>query len=337
MDNQINAEVDTRFSREVKKIRAEYMERRDKTNLGNYLDMEHECGQKQKAAVVYWLDNGTGQGQTVRLFDIPGTLSGDILRLRANLPQRSDHYEIDGDEIHPLDAGLPLPEPDEDDSEDTDDLLASLPLVEVDRERHFVKKGKYRSEIVNLLKCQYGSCPGPPTTSKHIVQLLGKSAKGELVFDKFFPRQTVLTRFSDLATFKRWLLHLVDALESLHSANIVHRDLRVENFVFSRDGERLVVADLEEHWGQRGAPEIAKDGPPGRAGWTTMSDVYQIAQCIRCMVLGDVPRTSQYPVPIPKPLDAIADACSRTVPELRPTVPQLRRMLEAIDPVADAE
>jgi len=58
---------------------------------------------------------------------------------------RSDHFEIDGDEIRPLDyielLGIP-----EDDTEDLYDLIARLPLVEVNKEQHFTKKGNHRSE-----------------------------------------------------------------------------------------------------------------------------------------------------------------------------------------------
>lgn len=49
----------------------------------------------------------------------------------------------------------------------------------------------------------------------------------------------------DLATYKRWLLHMVDALKVCHSHDIVHRDLHVEMLLFSPDGSRLVVCDLE--------------------------------------------------------------------------------------------
>lgn len=69
----------------------------------------------------------------------------------------------------------------EDDSEDVSDLVGGLPLVEVNEQQHFVKKGKYRSEIHNLLACQNGSCPGQPD-SRCLIQLLGRSDKNELVF-----------------------------------------------------------------------------------------------------------------------------------------------------------
>ncbi|KAF2240267.1 hypothetical protein BU26DRAFT_536001 [Trematosphaeria pertusa] len=283
--------------------------------------------------MVYWYEDGTDteKGQCVRIWDVPGTLSGDILRLRRNLPQRKCHFEIDGDTIRALPEYLEPREP-IDDSEDISELVASLPLVEVDKKRHFVKKGTYRSEIRNLLACQGGECPGQPL-SQHIIQLLGRSDKGELVFEKMSTRPFILPQFSDLATYKRWLLHLLDALQTLHSLGIVHRDIRVENVVFSRDGKRLVVCDLEEHWGVRNAPELVPEVLD--AGWSPESDVYDIGHFIECMVYANAPLTRQVEWPVPAPLDAIVAACMCEVPEDRPTVKQLRAMVEAIE--TDAE
>jgi len=36
--------------------------------------------------MTYWIDEGTKSGQCVRIFDVPRTLSGDILRLYRDLP-----------------------------------------------------------------------------------------------------------------------------------------------------------------------------------------------------------------------------------------------------------
>lgn len=100
------------------------------------------------------------------------------------------NYEIVGDEIRQLEqAPLPPPRDDyDDDAESVNEALATLPEMQVDPNKHFVKKSKYVSEIQNLLKCQGGSCPGVPK-SAHIIQLLGKSPSGELVFEKFTSSQ----------------------------------------------------------------------------------------------------------------------------------------------------
>jgi hypothetical protein len=206
---------------------------------------------------IFWFEDGTPLGQYVRLVNICGTLSGDILRLRRNLPQHQGHFEVDGDTIRPIENPHRHPQRD-DDTEDVSAALALLPQIQVDPSRHFVKEAKYPSEIYNLLKCQGGACPGKPL-SPHIIQLLGKSANGKLVFERLLPRYLIFHRFCSVAVYKRWILHLIEAVRCLHSLNIIRRDLHLENLLFSADGERQVVADLECRWGQRTAPEIACD------------------------------------------------------------------------------
>ncbi|AEO68438.1 ab076a82-6106-491f-8b61-0ba7eeb2d57e [Thermothielavioides terrestris] len=321
-----------RFAQEVARLRAEYQAKRQKSNAfppagRPILDMELVPG--DKPAVGIWYEDGTQLGQYVRLFDIPGTLSGDILRLERPLPAVDGHYEIEGDVIRNLDECPDYPIEPEDDFEDVSDLIAKLPRIDVDPSKHFLKKGKYRSEIENLLKCQGGSCPGT-VLSPHLVRLLGTSADGQLVFEKLSTRGSILGRFHSLETYKRWILHIIDALSCLHSLGIVHRDLRIDNCLFTPDGSRLVVCDLESRWGQRAAPEIAFDGGVDNSGWTTRSDIYDIGNCIKCMVYANAPITNQVEWPVPEPLQAVVEACMRKSPDDRPTLLELRKMVEAI-------
>jgi hypothetical protein len=174
-----------------------------------------------------------------------------------------------------------------------------------------VKKGKYRSEIENLLRCQGESCPGS-VGSQNLIRLLGASSDGQLVFEKLATRGPMLARFSSLEVYKRWILDIIDALDYLHSLGIVHRDLRIDSCLFTPDGSRLVVCDLESRWGQRAAPEIAFDGGLD-SGWTTRSDIYDIGNCIKCMVYANAPITNQVEWPLPEPLQSIVNVCMRKV------------------------
>lgn len=321
-------ETEDIFCQEVGRLRRDYQNLRQASNLfpptgKPILDMQLVRG--ENPSMTFWFEDGTELGQCVRLFDIPGTLSGNILRLRQNLPLISSHFEIDGDTVHLLGQCLEPPKLPEPDFEDVSDLVAQLPLLDVDPRKHFVKKGKYRSEIENLLKCHGGSCPGEPL-SHHLVQLLGKSRTGDLVFEKLLPRFTLLARFSNLDIYKRWILDVIDALSCLHSLGIVHRDLRIDNCLFSEDGKRLVVCDLESRWGQRNAPEIAFEGGLD-SGWTTKSDIYDIGNCIKCMVYANAPITNQVEWPVPPPLEAVVAACMRHVSAERPTLDELRIMV----------
>lgn len=106
-------------------------------------------------------------------------------------------FEVDGDTVNPIEKLAMRPDYG-DDSEDISAELALLPLVQVDPSKHFAKKGKYRSEVYNLLKCQGGACPGS-RLSPHVIQLLGRSPDGQLVFEKLLPRYLVLWRFYSIS------------------------------------------------------------------------------------------------------------------------------------------
>ncbi|KAK0636447.1 kinase-like domain-containing protein [Bombardia bombarda] len=326
------SQIDDPFSKEVLRFRAEYEHRRVITNLyppGGRPHLELELQRGDKSYMTYWFNDGTKYGQCVRIFDVLGTLSGDILRLYRNLPPLSGHFEIDGDDIRALNCCLEHPEPIEDDFEDVSELVTKLPLVRVDPAKHFVKKGKYRSEIENLIKCQGGSVPGHPL-SPNIIQLLGRSADWQLVFEKLSSSARTLGRFYSLAVYRSWILQLIDALDCLHSVGIVHRDLRADNLLFSDDGGRLVVCDLESRWGERSAPEVAFQGGLEDSGWTARSVIYDIGNCIKSMVYANGPITHFVEWPVPPPLQAIVEACMRLAPEERPTLADLRIMVGEI-------
>lgn len=343
------------FSQEVQRLRAIYQKQRDTGNLvppagrpvfdvaSEVIDGVHYY--------TYWyeiedndINDQNGQENyyyhAVRFADIPGTLSGDILRMKRSMPalDTSRAYDMVGDEVRPLPAAPPLPVVEEDDTEDTSEILATLPTVEVDPEVHFVKKGKYASEIRNLLACQGASCPGVPR-SGHVVQLLGTSRAGELVFRKLRPRYILAPVARPLATYKTWILQAIEGLRCLHSVGIVHRDLRLDNVVFSPNAaattggcEDLVIIDLESRWGNRRAPEISREPGLLDAGWTEKSDIYDLGYLIKDMIYGNAPITIpvQEDWRVPPPLDDIVEACTRASPEERPSLDELSVMVSKI-------
>ncbi|OAA63646.1 Protein kinase-like domain protein [Niveomyces insectorum RCEF 264] len=323
------------FMDEVRRLRGIYEKKRNSTTLvppagRPVLDLEIDVDDGV-TRYTYWYerddDDDVAEPQVVRIADVPGTLSGAILRLEADLPSRQDSYEIVGNEIRPLESLPPLPNF-EDDFEDLSDVLSTLPEIAVDPERHFVKKGKYASEVRNLVACQGGSCPGT-RMSPHIVQLLGKSPRAELVFEKLFPRY-VLAKVHPLAAYKAWILQLVAGLRCLHSLDIVHRDIRIDNFVFSKDGSRLVICDLESRWGNRLAPEVKRDYTV-EGDWTKASDIFDLGVAIRGMVYGNTPITNVVEWPVPSPLDKIVEACTRALPEERPSLDEVHPLVDGIE------
>src|SRR4051812_28700676 len=107
------SQADDSFSNEVLRLRTEYEHRRVATNLypptgRPFVEVDLHRG--DKSYMTNWIEDGTKYGQCVRIFDVPGTLSGDILRLNRNLPPMTGHFEIDGNDIRPLDRCLEHPE-----------------------------------------------------------------------------------------------------------------------------------------------------------------------------------------------------------------------------------
>ncbi|EJD39384.1 hypothetical protein AURDEDRAFT_153847 [Auricularia subglabra TFB-10046 SS5] len=282
----------------------------------------------------------------VRLADIPGTLSGDILRFERGFPITQSSFEVIGDEVRPLAHTPPVPEfPDDEGEEDLSAALAPLPLISVDPEVHFVKTPKYASEIAHNLACLGGACPGAPK-SPRIVPLLGKSAAGELVFVKLNTEWVLHMPAHTLSTYKTWILDLIDALRCLHALGIVHRDIRIANFVWSLDMKHLLVCDIEGRWGNFDAPEVAaiyqrlesRDSAEAMLealskGWTTRSDVYDVGTAIVSMVYAGQRHNAVVERPVPPPLDKIVAACTRPSPEERPSLDELYEMLVQIGPL----
>ncbi len=328
------------FEEEVRRLRDAYAEKRSSTNLvppnGRPILDQIEEIRRGTEFWVYWFDLEVRRRyrryQYIRLANIPNTLSGGILRLERNLPELDNgNYEIIGDEIHPvLQAPSPPPE-DEDDPEDVSEVIADLPELAVDPQTCFLKKSKYRSEVRNLLLCQGGVCPGVPQ-SAHVVQLLGKSASGDLIFPRM-KTWTLLCFVYPLAKYKEWILQLVDGLQCLHAHGIVHRDLKLANLLFSSNDSsdsRLLICDLEGRWENRSAPEVSRE-PKVDCGWTEKSDIYDVGLVIKGMIYGNNPLTSLVDWKVPSPLEDIANSCMCVRPEGRSTLKELHDMVADIE------
>lgn len=156
----------------------------------------------------------------VKPIGAPGTLAGDIRILKSDLPRYDCDLEIIEDDIHETERKLMVYEDVDPDLEDCSEEVSKLPLVAFDTEKHFAKRPTYKQEIRYLLQCR---------GSRHIVQLLGRTEEGNLVFPKF--KRNLLFAAgcnSDqgrIQNIKRWMLDVIDGVAYLHSLGIVHRDL----------------------------------------------------------------------------------------------------------------
>jgi len=259
----------------------------------------------------------------VRLVPERGTLAGDIARFKADLPEYSVDLEIVGNDKRSIVHKEYIETEEEDDFEDCADELALLPVIAPDPSIHFVKGTSYKSEIHNLLRCH-----GSP----YVVQLLGKTDDGCLVFPK---APTDLHLFSirnprliTIPVVKAFMLHLVEGVTYLHSQGIVHRDLVLRNLLSSGNLQKpVVIADLQCRWASMhcSAPEVRE-----YRNFTPASDVFAIGSCLREFVLCHNLRSPFTEYYIPPPFDTVYAACTREFAAERPTLLKLREMLEEI-------
>ncbi|ESK93100.1 cmgc family protein kinase [Moniliophthora roreri MCA 2997] len=257
----------------------------------------------------------------------PGTLAGDLLTLSRDIPSAfyDQNVEINGDVVKILGSEevKPLPDWEAMDSVRDDILpgpeLTQLPIVTVDDTLHFVKTCRSKYEILNLLKCR--GCP-------HVVQLLGRTEDGQLVFEKH-PSDLMKVMALTAVDVKRRLLQVIDVMEALHTRGIVHRDVVARNFLITAD-DTLVACDLETDFASATckAPELFVDNPT----YTFESDVYGIGTLLWTLCYFNYPRLLSFydTFPPPPPFEAVFFACLDPDVKRRPTLRELRVMAEDI-------
>jgi len=224
----------------------------------------------------------------VKLVGIPGTLAGDILRLKSDL--------------------------------DFSEEVAKLPLIAFDPEKHFKKSTTYKQEIRYLLQCR-----GSP----RIVQLLGRTEEGALVFPKF-KRSFMETLLSNkdqgrMQNIRRWMVEVIDGVACLHSLGIIHRDLNI------LESDPLVICDLQcLHSTYHCQPFEIDGGDYGNFSFA--SDVFALGALLweSCFYNAPYSRDILLDNPPPPPFRDIFVACTQEKPEDRSTLTQLRVMYEAI-------
>ncbi|KAF5368188.1 hypothetical protein D9757_011313 [Collybiopsis confluens] len=262
----------------------------------------------------------------VKIVDVPGTLSGQILRLRANIPQLKTHCEIKGGIISPLPFKA-KPSPIMEDAEPIVRPIHQLPLVTFDEKLHFAKECRAPNEVDNLLRAK-----GHP----NVVELLGQTEDGKLVFPRYLLHPEFEFFGGTIPDLKRVLLQLADAVIFLHSKGIVHRDLNLRNILFE-PGRNVILCDLESQYGSAFCPEIAhaveQGCPNSDLPYSEKSDVFCFGTTMAEFILSNNVRTPwQFTDNFrpPAPFDQIVQACIRREAAHRPTMQQVRDMLLSV-------
>ncbi|KIK61847.1 hypothetical protein GYMLUDRAFT_165590 [Collybiopsis luxurians FD-317 M1] len=271
-------------------------------------------------------------GLYVKIHDVPATLSGRILRLQENVPSLDDHSEIIGDTVSRTTYKNPPSFELDDEVPDTErigEAIRQLPVVsDLNSELHFSKGCLSEREVDNLLKVKGGP---------HLVELLRRTEESKLVFLRYLEHSSIIFFGSSIAEYRRLFIEFTDAIIFLHSNGIVHRDLAVRNLLVSNDRQHLILCDLESQYGSNFCPEIAQardeNLPESEIPYSKKSDVFCFGTTVADFILANNVRTLwQYTgnfVP-PAPFDRILQVCIRRDPVDRPTMLQVRKMLESI-------
>ncbi|KAJ3750557.1 kinase-like domain-containing protein [Lentinula detonsa] len=261
--------------------------------------------------------NHDGTYINIRESAVPDTLSNRILSLQADITPLKIHLEIFGDDISSIDQ---------------------LPIIpNIDISHHFVKETKSSGEIITLLKAKGGP---------HIVELLGRTEDGVFVFPRHINFAPTVFSDGSISDYKRVLLQLADAVIFLHSIGIIHRDLAIRNILATKDRQSIVLCDLESLYGSNACPEICsaifQNLPDTERPYSTKSDVFCFGTTIADFILYNNIKTPwQYHsggfIP-PPPFRSIVEACIRRDPADRPSMLDVKAMLEAIvEPAGDRE
>ncbi|CUA68678.1 hypothetical protein RSOLAG22IIIB_08048 [Rhizoctonia solani] len=276
---------------------------------------------KSQSAEFWYTDQD--QDFYVNIVHQPGTLAHAILVGKADLPEYGKHLCISGDNVTAVSSPPARPSAMEDHEDCSEDLI-QLQLIEVDETIHSTKFASCKSEIQALLKLK---------DSTRIIHLLGRSADNKLVFPKY--KQNLLEAVAfhpvpgKLASIKKWMLEIIDAVAELHEAEIIHQDLTLQNIL---DNEPLVLCNLRPGNSSSTypcrAPEILERDT---ADYSAASDIYALGYCLRDMCYANFPFTPFGDHLVPEPFDKVFEACTRKAPQDRPLLKELRDMVRCIE------
>ncbi|EMD38038.1 hypothetical protein CERSUDRAFT_82272 [Gelatoporia subvermispora B] len=289
---------------------------------------DHEIGpstQFDSTGAEVWY--GAAPEYYVRIVDIPDKLSGDILRYKCDIPQYDCNLEIIGDDVYEIEyKPKPAEEPSREIEEDAKELFHTLPLIVYDKTQHFAKPAHTRREIEVLLKCR-----GSP----HIIELLGRTEDGRLVYPRYPEGNFLLTVYRNfsIANIKRWMLGIVDAIETIHAAGYTYRGFCTTDLL---GDDPVVLTNLGCRYAKQMAPVrwmapelLAKDNTED-ADYTVATDIYGLGFILKLICHTNNPRSPYVDWPMIPPFDGIYDACTQANPADRPSLAEVKAMLEDI-------
>lgn len=222
---------------------------------------------------------------------------------------------------------------DDDPPTDLTVALASLPLVEVDPDKHFVKRGGTRARSGTCSSVKEAPVQACQCRLTHTIQPLGRSSNGELVLEKL--NSSPDTSFWHCQNHRH--LQPLDPAASLRAY-----DLFIRLGLFIAICASTICSSLQT----LPTPLSAISRGDGEILWhlrflfrqpvldavsTEKSDIYDLGQVIKGMRYGNAPMTNLVEWPVHPPLSGIVETCTRELPHERPNLEEQRIMVEGIN------
>lgn len=277
--------------------------------------------------------------------------------------------EISGDNITVLKSTPPVPpsieelmlDPFGDDVEDCSALLSTLPIVPMDEKllvnhddaypspyflvlgnEYFLKKPRRNLEIKKHLLL----CPGLTSTTApasfrdinhgNVINLLGTNpSRTHPVFPKLSQFWALLSYPPTITNIKDWSLQVVQGIEEMHSKTVIHSSLHLSNILFDDKTKEVVICGLGAGGDGGGfAPETARVDDSNKSSVdrnvTVETDVYDLGGLIRGLIYCNNPFLRMMDWKVPRPFQEVVDFCMQEKKEDRPTLFEVRNMVERI-------
>ncbi|KAJ6478001.1 hypothetical protein DFH09DRAFT_951763, partial [Mycena vulgaris] len=169
-----------------------------------------------------------------------------------------------------------------------------------------------------------------------IVELIGRTDDGRIVFPKLVLAERLALAMAGIGEIKRILLQLAEAVISLHAIELIRCDLALRTILASSDNQTAYLCDLECCYGSSDCAEIAdaftRNLDLSAVPFSENLDVCMFGRLMAdCILCNGIAGGNWLP---PAPFRSIVLACIAIEPSARPSMQQVKALLEAVPVLA---